>query len=123
MLRAMVVLLLTVATAWAQPKGWEKEWNDTLTAAQKEGRVAVAGSPDPVMRNEIIPKFTSRFGIQVEFIAGRAVQYIAKIQTERSAGIYSVDLFMTGVDSHRKHALPGETHRSNATTHDSSRSA
>jgi hypothetical protein len=39
------------------------------------------------MRNEIIPKFTSRFGIQVEFIAGRAVQYIAKIQTERSAGI------------------------------------
>jgi iron(III) transport system substrate-binding protein len=96
---AIVIVLVLSSSAFAQPKAWEKEWNDTLAAAKKEGRVAVAGSPDPVMRNEIIPKFTSRFGIQVEFIAGRAVQYIAKVQTERSAGIYSVDLFMTGVDS------------------------
>jgi iron(III) transport system substrate-binding protein len=99
MSRAIVFALLVATSAAAQPKGWEKEWNETLAAAKKEGRVAIAGSPDPVMRNEIIPKFTSRFGIQVEFIAGRAVQYIAKVQTERSAGIYSVDLFMTGVDS------------------------
>src|SRR5262245_43228126 len=99
MLRVMILLLFAASAVCAQQKGWEKEWNDTLAAAKKEGKVAVAGSPDPVMRNDIIPKFTSRFGIQVEFIAGRAVQYIAKVQTERSAGIYSVDLFMTGVDS------------------------
>jgi len=99
MLSAVFILLLLATTAFAQQKGWDKEWNETLAAATKEGRVTVAGSPDPVMRNEIIPKFTSRFGIQVEFIAGRAVQYIAKIQTERSAGIYSVDIYMTGVDS------------------------
>jgi iron(III) transport system substrate-binding protein len=99
MICAIFLVLLQATTVFAQQKGWEKEWNETLAAAKKEGRVAVAGSPDPVMRNEIIPKFTSRFGIQVEFIAGRAVQYIAKVQTERSAGIYSVDLFMTGVDS------------------------
>jgi iron(III) transport system substrate-binding protein len=99
MSRAIIIFLLLATSALAQPKGWEKEWNDTLVTAKKEGKVAVAGSPDPVMRNDIIPKFTSRFGIQVEFIAGRAVQYIAKVQTERSAGIYSVDLFMTGVDS------------------------
>ena len=99
MLRALFLILLLATTASAQQKGWEKEWNETLAAAKKEGRVAIAGSPDPVMRNDIIPKFTSRFGIQVEFIAGRAVQYIAKVQTERSAGIYSVDIFMTGVDS------------------------
>jgi len=99
MLRAMFLVVFLATTVSAQQKGWEKEWNETLTAAKKEGRVAIAGSPDPVMRNEVIPKFTSRFGIQVEFIAGRAVQYIAKVQTERSAGIYSVDIFMTGVDS------------------------
>ena len=99
MISALLLILLLATTALAQQKGWEKEWNDTLAAAKKEGRVAVAGSPDPVMRNDIIPKFTSRFGIQVEFIAGRAVQYIAKVQTERSAGIFSVDIFMTGVDS------------------------
>jgi len=73
MLSAVFLLLLLATTAFAQQKGWDKEWNETLAAATKEGRVAVAGSPDPVMRNEIVPKFTSRFGIQVEFIAGRAV--------------------------------------------------
>ncbi len=99
MLSAIFLLLLLATNAFAQPKGWDKEWNETLAAAKKEGSVAVAGSPDPVMRNEIIPKFTSRFGIQVDFIAGRAAQYIAKIQLERAAGIYSVDLYMTGVDS------------------------
>ena len=98
MLRAMFLLLLLPSVAYGQ-KGWEKQWNETLVAAKKEGRVSVAGSPDPVMRNDVIPKFTSRFGIQVEFIAGRASQYIAKVQTERSAGIFSVDIFMTGVDS------------------------
>jgi iron(III) transport system substrate-binding protein len=99
MLRAIVFLLVLATTASAQQKGWEKEWNETLAAAKKEGKVAIAGSPDPVMRDGIIPKFTSRFGIQVEFIGGRAVQYIEKIKTERSAGIYSVDIFMTGVNS------------------------
>ncbi|MGH7847409.1 MAG: ABC transporter substrate-binding protein [Candidatus Binatia bacterium] len=99
MLRAIFLLLFFAATASAQQKGWEKEWNETLAAAKQEGRVAIAGSPDPVMRSEIIPKFTSRYGIQVEFIAGRASQYIAKVKQERSAGIYSVDIFMTGVNS------------------------
>jgi iron(III) transport system substrate-binding protein len=108
MVRIIFLLLLLPSPALAQQKGWEKEWNETLAAAKKEGRVTVAGSPDPVMRNEIIPKFTSRFGIQVEFIAGRASQYIGKVQTERSAGIYSVDIFMTGVDSTVNTLYPGK---------------
>jgi iron(III) transport system substrate-binding protein len=98
MFRAILLLLFLATPAAAQQKGWEKEWNETLAAAKKEGRVAVAGSPDPVMRDAIIPKFTARFGIQVEFIGGRATQYIAKFKTERAAGIYSVDIFMTGVN-------------------------
>ena len=55
----------------AEPKpGWEEEWKRTLEGAKKENTVVVAGSPDPVMRNEIIPKFTARFGISVQYIAG-----------------------------------------------------
>jgi iron(III) transport system substrate-binding protein len=99
MLRVVVCLLLLATSAFAQQKGGEKEWNETLAAAKKEGKVAVAGSPDPVMRDGIIPKFTARFGIQVEFLGGRATQYITKFKTERAAGIHSVDIFMTGVNS------------------------
>ncbi len=99
MLKVVVLLLVWIGTASAQQKGWEKEWNEVLAAAKKEGKVAVAGSPDPVMRNDIIPTFTARFGISVEFLGGRASQYLAKIKTERAAGIYSMDVFLTGPDS------------------------
>ena len=85
--------------AAAQTKGSDKEWQEILNAAKQEGKVVVAGSPDPVMRNEIIPKFTARTGVAVEFIAGRSSQIVARVETERSAGIYSVDVFLAGPDT------------------------
>ncbi len=94
-----LLLTVTVLPASAQEKGWEREWNETLAAAKKEGKVVVAGSPDPVMRNEIIPKFRSRFGIGVEFLAGRSSEMAARIRTERFAGIYSIDVFLSGPDT------------------------
>jgi hypothetical protein len=36
--------------------GGETEWKRTVESAKKEGAAVVAGSTDPVMRNEIIPK-------------------------------------------------------------------
>jgi iron(III) transport system substrate-binding protein len=92
-------LLLGVLPALAQTRDGEKEWKEAIEAAKKEGKVVVAGSPDPVMRNEIIPRFTARFGIAVELIAGRSSQIVSRIQTERSAGIYSVDVYLSGPDT------------------------
>lgn len=94
-----LMVALSTQSAWAQSKHSEKEWNETLAAAKKEGKVVVAGSPDPVMRNEIIPKFTSRYGIPVEFIAGRSSQIVTRVETERSAGIYSIDIYLSGPDT------------------------
>src|SRR5204862_3028460 len=59
--------LLPVACCLASAVGAaEPSWEQTLAAAKKEGSVVVVGSPDPVMRSDIIPKFTARFGIPVE---------------------------------------------------------
>jgi iron(III) transport system substrate-binding protein len=99
MFKVILVLLLFAAPAAAQQKASDKDWNEILTAAKKEGKVVVAGSPDPVMRNEIIPKFTARYGIPVEFIAGRSSQIASRLQTERAAGIYSLDVFLAGPDT------------------------
>ena len=41
----------------AQSKGWEKEWNEILHAAKKEGKVVVMGSADPVVRRELPARF------------------------------------------------------------------
>src|SRR5512147_1201998 len=83
----------------AQPKAAEKEWAGVVAVAKKEGKVVVAGSPDPVMRNDIIPKFTARFGIPVELVAGRSSQIVSRVETERAAGIYSIDVFLAGPDT------------------------
>ena len=84
----------------AEPKpGWEVEWKRTLEGAKKENTVVVAGSPDPVMRNEIIPKFTARFGISVQYIAGGANQIVARLSTERNTRLYSTDVFMVGLNT------------------------
>ena len=56
----------------------------------------VATSPDAVLRNELIPRFKSLFGINVEHVAGRSGQIATRLQTERQAGIYLMDVLMTG---------------------------
>ncbi len=92
---SLMCVVICVSVAAAQDKGWEQ----TLTAAKKEGSVVVVGSPDPVMRSDIIPKFTARYGIPVEFLAGRSSETAERLRTERAAGIYSVDVFLSGPDT------------------------
>ena len=98
-MKTILVLLMSIAcapAAWAQSSDWQKQWDETLAAAKKEGKVVVAGSPDPVMRNQIIPRFTERYGIQVDFVAGRSSQIISKVRLERAAGQYLTDVYMSG---------------------------
>src|SRR5262249_57784959 len=91
------MVLLIATSAWAQPRSPEKyDWNEVIVAAKKEGKVVVAGSPDPVMRNDVIPKFTARTGIALEFIAGRSSQIVSRVETERSAGGLSGFCFFAG---------------------------
>jgi iron(III) transport system substrate-binding protein len=94
-----LVLLLALWLLPVPARAVEPEWKEIVAAGRKEGKVVVAGSPDPVMRNEIIPKFTARFGIPVEFVAGRSSQIVARARTERAAGIYSIDVFLAGPDT------------------------
>lgn len=99
MLLVVLLLLCTVFPASAQDKARERQWNEILAGAKREGKVVVAGSPDPVMRNEVVPRFRARFGMPIEFLAGRSSELAARVRTERSAGVYSVDIFLAGPDT------------------------
>src|ERR1051325_920007 len=99
----MFIIFLALIALWgapvnAQQRGSEKEWNDTIAAARKEGRVVIATSPDPAMR-EIAAKFKARFGITLEHLAGSSNQLAARLETERQAGINSVDVFLGGIQT------------------------
>ena len=94
---AFLVTALVASHALAQSSDWQKVWDETQAAAKKEGKVVVVGSPDPVARNELIPRFTARFGLPVEYIAtGSGGQMAARLNTERKSGIYTVDVFLNG---------------------------
>jgi ABC-type Fe3+ transport system substrate-binding protein len=95
----LLMAMLLAPSALAQSGDWQKTWDETLAAARKEGKVVVAGSPDPVMRNEIIPAFTKRYGIQVEYIAGRSGEIADRVRVERGSGIYSIDAYLAGPDT------------------------
>lgn len=96
---ALSFLLAATGSLRAQTGASDKDWTAVVDAAKQEGKVVVAGSPDPVMRNEIIPKFTARYGIAVEFIAGRSSQIVSRVETERGSGIYSIDIYLAGPDT------------------------
>lgn len=92
---AALFLLACSSFAQAQNANWQKEWDETVAAAKKEGKVVVLAQPSPAMRNVILPRFTERFGIQVEHIAGRSSEIIGRLRAERNSGVYSMDVFMS----------------------------
>ena len=94
----MLLLVMAFDPAYAQQKAWEKEWNDAMAGAKKEGKIVVATSPDPVMR-EIAAKFKARFGVTLEHLAGGSSQLAARLESERQAGINSVDVFLGGIQT------------------------
>jgi len=84
----------TVTQSWAQPvaPGW-----DTLVAdARKEGKVVIIAPSDPQVREVIPAAFKAKYGITVEYLGGRSSDMAARLRTERQAGIYTIDVALSG---------------------------
>jgi iron(III) transport system substrate-binding protein len=94
----LLLPLLSAAPVLAQAPD-QKKWDDIVAAGKREGKVVIVGSPDPVMRADVIPAFQKRYGIQVAYIAGGSGEIVSRMRVERSTGLYSVDVYMSGNDS------------------------
>jgi iron(III) transport system substrate-binding protein len=95
----LLLALLMAPAAVAQTAAGKTTWDEVLAAAKREGKIVVIGSPDPVVRNKIVPAFAARYGIQVSYIAGGCGELTGKVRVERSSGIHSVDVFLCGNDT------------------------
>jgi iron(III) transport system substrate-binding protein len=91
--------LLLFTSAWGQESGAEKEWRALVEAAQKEGKVVVASSPDPEMRTQIPAAFKARFGITLEYLGGSSSLLAERLRRERRAGVYTVDVVLSGIST------------------------
>lgn len=92
----LAVTFLGNAKAEAQ---WEAEWQKTLEAAKKEGKVVVSvSSISPGLRKQA-PIFLKQFGIEVEVMVDRGSGLIARLATEKRAGLNTIDALILGGNS------------------------
>ena len=82
--------------AETKPAG-QSEWDKTVEAARKEGRV-VAGIPASAeLRKALDETFSKRFpGIEIELATGRGPANAGKIAAEHAAGVRYFDLLVSG---------------------------
>lgn len=99
---ALCILLIctSVSPVWGQDSSRQQGWSALVARARKEGKVTVLAPPDPETRVKLPAKFKERFGIDMEYIGGSFGSGGArKLLLERRAGIYSLDVALTGLDS------------------------
>ena len=95
---AVIVILALPSMALAQTaSGWQQQWDNSVNAAKKEGRVVVFGPAGEVIRNALVDAFSKSFpDIALEYIGGRAAEGAARVKAERDGGVYSIDVFIGG---------------------------
>lgn len=83
-------------TKAAALQGWEAKWQDVLNNAKKERSLIIHTGISPDTRTFVTKAFTSKFNIDIEWIAGRGGDTANRIMSERRANIFNADLIMTG---------------------------
>ena len=64
----LIVVFGTASSAWGQGghQGWQADWEKTVEAAKREGKVVAAIPPSADVRKALEEAFTKRFGITIE---------------------------------------------------------
>jgi len=75
------------------------DWERTVAAAKKEGKVVVSVPVSAELRRGIEKVFKQRFGIEAELNVGRAAAVTGKIQQESKSGVPYFDVHMGGGES------------------------
>lgn len=77
-----------------------------LAAAKREGTIVVGGPPDTETRTKLPDAIKQNFGISVEYLSQSSSQIVSRMQAERTAGQYTVDIFLAGADTVFNTMLP-----------------
>ncbi|MBI4331469.1 MAG: extracellular solute-binding protein [Chloroflexi bacterium] len=75
-------------------QAWETDWQKTLTAAKKEGRVIIWSFTGPEVRQGFGQAFKDKFGLEIEWMVGRPAELNPKLFQERRAGLYLADVYL-----------------------------
>jgi len=72
------------------------EWERTLEAAKKEGKIVLAIPPAPELRKELENVLKQKFGLEAELQAAPGPRNATRIVSERNAGVRYFDALIVG---------------------------
>ena len=102
---ALAALILWPAAGQAA----SAEWEALVRAAKAEGTVEVIlGGQMPRRLRTVMPAFTKKYGIKVNYQTGSSRKHSARIRAERKTGRYSVDVWMGGANTALSILLPNK---------------
>jgi iron(III) transport system substrate-binding protein len=93
------ILLLLAALPGAGRTGESAnpaDWDKVVAAARKEGQLVIYAELDPDTRQALTAIIGKKFGIQLEFVAGKSAEISKRYLSERGAGLHLVDVFHMG---------------------------
>jgi iron(III) transport system substrate-binding protein len=105
---AALLALFAIDSASAQGQGgWQQTWNTTVAQAKKEGQVVVLGPPGDRIREAVTRSFAKAFpDVTLEFSGARGGELATKVKAERDAGIYSIDIIISGTSTANAYFKP-----------------
>ncbi|MGH7771895.1 MAG: ABC transporter substrate-binding protein [Candidatus Binatia bacterium] len=81
---------------------WQVEWEETLEAARKEGKVVAAIPPSAELRKKLEEKVKSKLGFDIELVPAPGPRNASRIASEYKAGVRYFDALIVGTGT----ALP-----------------
>lgn len=93
-------------TAPAVKTGWEGDWEKTLEAAKKEGKVVIKANISSQERELIINRMKKLYGLDADVVVGRATELATRMLTEYRSGIYIDDINIGSVRTSRYDLKP-----------------
>ncbi len=87
------LMWLGTAVGAEDPK---QRWDKVVADARKEGKLMIYGELDPDSWRLIAASFGKKYGIQVEWVAGKSAEISKRYLSERDAGLNLVDVFHQG---------------------------
>jgi iron(III) transport system substrate-binding protein len=109
-MKRILLLLLIVCLPVAPQLTWSQtrpgDWEKTVEAAKKEGKIVAAIPPSPELRKGMEIAFTRRYGIGIEFVPARGGAIIRRMVDEAKAGAQYFDVHIGGTESIISGLLP-----------------
>ena len=96
----LFLLLPALSLSQTAKANWQVEWEKTLEAAKREGKVVVSVPTSAELRKELEAGFQKKFpGIALELSVARGASNINRIVEEQKAGVRNYDLHIGGTTS------------------------